>query len=181
MVVRDVDARPPVLEPDVVAGIDQDLDQVALRRRAEDVGPHPGPVHEQDRAPARRTVAGDVVEVATEAVAGGERDDCGLQPLSPLPRRPSCIDLPELPGEERAEACDRVDPPCGTGPEGGHLAGEVQGVDVQDPEPTISARLSSSASTWPRSSLVKSVEVSDQTLSRPGSSSTTLNPLKVSG
>ena len=73
-VVRHVHARAPGLHPDVVAVVDERLDERARRRRAPDLRAHPDAVDEQHRPLRRRLRARDVDDVARDPVGGVERE-----------------------------------------------------------------------------------------------------------
>jgi hypothetical protein len=68
------DAGPPVLQPDVVAVLDEAVHDVGRHRGPEDVGADAGAVDEQDGPMRRAALAPDVDQVAREAVAGGKGD-----------------------------------------------------------------------------------------------------------
>ena len=86
---RQVDAGPPVLEPDVVTVLDQKIDERRFDRRAEDVGSDSGAVNEHHRSPPGMFLPADVNQIAGEAVPGDERDD-PLRPGAHVFRYLSC-------------------------------------------------------------------------------------------
>jgi len=67
---RQINAGAPILQPDVVALLGEEIDQRDLDARPEDVGAHPGTVDEQNRPLGGRTLALDVDQVAPEPVPG---------------------------------------------------------------------------------------------------------------
>ncbi len=83
----EVDRAAPGLEPDVVAGVEERVDERrAQRRRVEEVRPHAGAVAEQDRpalgrrGPAAVRRPAHVVQRQRAAVARDDREDPPLEP-----------------------------------------------------------------------------------------------------
>lgn len=107
-----VQAGPPVLQPHVVALGQEHVDQVGGHRGPEDVGPHPRPVHQQDRAACGPGLAHHVHQVGGQTVSRGEWHDLVLI------RHPRLEPLTDFSGTVAGSAHERAE--CGRA---GSLAG----------------------------------------------------------
>lgn len=70
-----VDTGAPVLQPHIIAAIDQVVDNGAFHRGAKQIGADAGSVNKQDGSFGGRIGAFDMDQVAGESISGFERDD----------------------------------------------------------------------------------------------------------